>query len=791
MYKYTRDFGLAAAILMTVFLMGTSLTDLFTSDNHIEFISKTAGSRDDAILSAKADNEGENSLPLDVQSVYDYFSNRHTRPESGQIVKNRLSLEGFSKIIENDRLQIWHRELNASIRVVDKMTGYVWGGARDERPEGMNATWSGIANSLLTIDYFDDHGIERRASIAGENVQRSFTLSGNIINYEVSFLELGISFKFKMELLGHSIKFALIDDSLAETGIYTLAAIYFVPFLGSVRGGEVDGYVFLPDGPGALMRFQDPAQYLMTFDKRVYGIDYGIDHLFELSDLNSSRPNDFQTYEPIVHLPVFGIVHGAGQNAIFATIDKGAEYASIVAVPSGIITDYTWATARFIYRQKYLQPTSRSGAGVQIAQKERNVFDAQITYHFLKGQDADYVGMAKFYRNILDKKGIFDRIASDMTIDIPIHLDVIASDIRRSPIGRNLMTITSPEQATQIISELYDSDIDNISMVIKGWQRGGLHGSMPSEFIFEPRLGGIEPWRALSERLSNKGGRLYFYENPVTAFDVQLNLQIEAGNSLSQSLISLRRDNPLIWFNETYFIKAHLAAAYIKEKTEIYTKYGLENMAIDEMGKRLYAENQRNAVTTRLAARKLFESAFETASGELRYLASYKPNVFLWRHIDEIFSVPMISSQYSFVTDTVPFIQIFLRGNIEYFSPYVNMSFYERNDVLRLIEYGAYPSFLITGVENLFLADTPLSDVPSSYFYDWRERIITVYNEVNEALSIVRGKRIVDRDVLKFGVVLVTYEENMKLVVNYTGNDFIYEAVIVPAQGYMWVEGVE
>jgi hypothetical protein len=57
-------------------------------------------------------------------------------------------------------------------------------------------------------------------------------------------------------------------------------------------------------------------------------------------------------------MPVFGVVQGVKQNAVFATIEKGAEYASIMATPSGMLTNYNWATGKFIYRQKYLQPTS-------------------------------------------------------------------------------------------------------------------------------------------------------------------------------------------------------------------------------------------------------------------------------------------------------------------------------------------------------------------------------------------------------------------------------------------------
>jgi hypothetical protein len=690
--------------------------------------------------------------------------------------------------MEDSKLEVWHKKKNASIKIVDKATGYIWGGLTSDKPEDMNTTWSGIGNSIVSIDYFEGEGIEKRLSIADVSVDKKYTVSGNKMKYSVSYAEQGIAFDFEMELKDGKITFRMIDNSIKETKEYSLAAVYFVPFLGSTRADEIDGYMFVPDGPGALIRFNKPSQYLVNFDKRVYGKDYGIDKLFEVNDLKSSRPNDFTSEESTVLMPVFGIVHGVKQNAVFATIEKGAEYSSIMATPSGTLINYNWGTGKFIYRQKYLQPTSRSGAGIQVVQKDRNSFEAQITYNFLNGNDADYVGMAKLYRETLKSEGTLPK-KEKIDSKIPIQLDVIAADIEKGFLFNGLLKITPPDKVKTIVDSLSAAQINNTTLVLQGWQKGGIGGYKPSSFEFESKLGGMKAFAELSQYVKLKGGKFYYYENPVTVNITQLDTRKEGGNSLSQALIKVERDNNDIWFKDTYFIKSNVVADYITKKTKQYAQNNMKAMAIDKFGSKLYAENLQDFVTTRLDARIKFEKSAQKVSSSLESLALYNPNQYLWKYAKDIFDTPMTNSQYLFESDTVPFLQIVLKGSVDYYGPYSNMSFYSKMDVLKLIEYGAYPSFKLTGKSNTELAYTTSSELYSTNYVDWKKNIVDSYNYINKGLSKVEGKMITDRTVLSVGVVKVDYEGGISIIVNYTGSEYKLDGVIVPAQDYAILGG--
>lgn len=725
-----------------------------------------------------------------ISETMSVASNRYTMPEQNiSNIANHLNLKGYNKIMSNQRLEVWHRDENASIRIVDKSSGYIWGGLPSEKPEDMNTMWSGVGNSLLTIDYFDKKGIERKTSIADKQVEKSYTLNGNSLKYLVNFKELGISFDFTMVLEEDSIRFNLDYNSIKESGTYSLAAVYFMPFLGSTRQDEINGYIFVPDGPGALIRFGKPFKYLINFDKRIYGKDYGIDKLYEVNDLKATRPNDFMTEEPSILMPVFGIVQGVKQNAIFAYVTDGAEYASITATTSGILTNYNWASAKFIYRQKYLQPTSRSGAGVQVVQKDKNVFNASITYYFLTGDKADYVGMADLYKNILKAQGLLNKNERKDS-SIPLELDILGSDIERGFIFNNVLKITGIDQTKSLAEYLTSNGIKNISLVMKGWQKGGINGSKPSAFSFEPSLGTKNDFMILSHYISGNGGRFYYYENPVTATEYQLDLGNEAGHSLSQALIDVERDNPNIWLKDTYYIKANLVAKYINDKVKLYNQNNMPNMALDMVGSKLYAENQRGNVLTRSQALKAFSESIKNCNDQLDNLALYRPNQYLWEYANEMFNVPMVNSQYLFETDTVPFMQMVLKGNVDYYAPYINMGFYSQTDILRLIEYGAYPAFILSGVPNNELKYTNLTDLYSTYYKDWIDNIISSYKEINTALSAVEGMHMINREVLQIGIVKVDYDGGVSIIINYTNDNYNYlDNIVVPSLGYSVIKG--
>jgi hypothetical protein len=166
----------------------------------------------------------------------------------------------------------------------------------------------------------------------------------------------------------------------------------------------------------------------------------------------------------------------------------------------------------------------------------------------------------------------------------------------------------------------------------------------------------------------------------------------------------------------------------------------------------------------------------------------YSPNDYMLEYADRVLNVPMHSSLYVYTSETVPFVQMVLKGYVDYFAPYANFFANSKEELLRMVEYGAYPSYYLTHESSYKLKFTNSDDIYTSAYKDWKEDIIATYQTMNGALKAVRDATIEDRIVPAPGVVKVVYSNGKAIVVNYTGADFDDNGTTVPAKGFKVIE---
>ena len=165
-------------------------------------------------------------------------------------------------------------------------------------------------------------------------------------------------------------------------------------------------------------------------------------------------------------------------------------------------------------------------------------------------------------------------------------------------------------------------------------------------------------------------------------------------------------------------------------------------------------------------------------------LPLFTPNSYLLKNTSIYFNMQLYSSRYRFVTDSVPFLEIVLKGYIDYYSPYLNFSSNIDLDVLKCIEYGVNPAFLITEKQSYLLSDTLASNYYATYYESLKSIIISKYNYINGALKNVTGATITNRSILDEGISLVTYSNGVSIIVNYTKDAYNYGGTVVDALGY-------
>lgn len=712
------------------------------------------------------------------------LSNRHVHPFEDKKSESTFETREFAKVTESEEVELWLNQEWNTLRIKNKSTGYLWGGLPLEEAEGLNKTWNNYGNSLVAITCFDESGVEKRYSLTSD-AEVSYTIGESGFAFHANFLEIGISFDTIVELNGDKLTFSVDENSITEGAddqTFSLASMSFLPFLGSSYSDTLDGYMLIPDGSGALIRFQKPAQYTSTYAAKIYGKDLGIESLSEPSDLNAYRSNDYLVEEPQVLMPIYGIVHGAYQNGLFSVVDSGAHYTSIVATPAILNNPYNWVTARFEFRQKYIKNINRKeGAGAVVPQEHRNEISPKLSIYVLNGVDAHYDGMAVFYRNMLKESEQLKKVDIENK-ELPLRMEVLGADYHDEFIGRTLRLFTSAEDATSMVRRLSEYGISNLSLVYKCYTKKNEAGK-----ALLSKVGDAKDFENLKNLVTESGGEFYYYLNPLGANYHQITFRTEAANNLSNMVIKLSRRNSALMYKDTYFYRLSEVQERIEEALSRKEYGDNPRFAVDQLSYRLFGDFTSGKEKTREENLDTIIDLVNMVAGE-ESTPLYKPNQYMWKYTSEFYDTPLCGGQFLYETDTVPFLQIVLSGSIPMFGQPLNTGSYSRERILRHIEYGVAPSFVVTGCDSFDLYKTGQEDYFSTNFSDWEGYIQESYDVISEALQLVLGQAINEHVALEDGFIRVTYENGVKIYINYTDTLKSDGSIEVEANNYRIVQ---
>ena len=140
-------------------------------------------------------------------------------------------------------------------------------------------------------------------------------------------------------------------------------------------------------------------------------------------------------------------------------------------------------------------------------------------------------------------------------------------------------------------------------------------------------------------------------------------------------------------------------------------------------------------------------------------------------------------------TDTVPFMQMVLKGHIDYYADKSNFHADRTKEMLKMIEYGEYPSWLLTWEDSLELFDTPSSWIYTSEYGIWKDEILNEYESVRSALAPVRSAKITEHQMISDDVAKVVYDNGVEIIVNYADTAYIDGNVNVEPLGFSVYDG--
>jgi hypothetical protein len=669
----------------------------------------------------------------------------------------------------------------------------------------MNTLYEGIGNSLLSMEYYDSSLGIKTISSASENAVRSTLVMVNNddthYRLDVTFDVIDVMVSVHIYLTSSGLEFEIRDDEINGNDTNQIAAFIFSPFLGASGGQQlifdmaemdypratqavpkprIPGYIFLPDGSGALMRFQDNTTSLSTYIGDVYGPDM------------SSGTYHYRYQNPYVpmkdpSMPVFGIAHGNRQAAFVAYATSGAEYMEIIGSPHNNRTPYNYVYSRFTYNQLYQQIYNQSGAGYPTLYDERNHFNASLKYDFLQGDGttddypADYVGMAKKYRDHLIEVGILNNnlIASDQ---MPIRLDFIMSDAMNNLIGTRDVVVTTIDQVKEILTQLHGDGIQNINSGLYGYQKGGITLGDKDRPDWIGAIGSRRNFENVIGDLNDLGIDVSLALDYVTIYEEQMSLLGNAAKHLNGWYTREHMFREVGPVEDMYFARPTLVASWMKSHEKRVRSLGMQSMTYAGMTNQLYGDYGRSLIDIQ-GVIDLYQNTLNTI-GESYAINAVNPNQYLWAYVSRYLQSPMFTSQYLIQTDTVPFLQIVLSGSMEVYATYANFSFYTETDILRMIDYNVYPSFILTHDPSYELISTNSSNFYSTEFNLYEDLIHHIYRRMNGAYESVLGSQWIDRMVVSPGVIVNRYANGVEIVINYTNDIQTYNGRSISPLNY-------
>ncbi len=756
-------------------------------------------------------------------------TNRDTLPPGSAMEIKEESMEEYEKLYETDGAVYYFREDRDIIAVLDKESGYLWktgldapaakklrakamGASTEEEFEelenmpvedNMNEIYTDMANSLITVEYRSPESLEslKKISSASSGSESALQkLEENRFCLDVDFKEIDLQMKVYITFGEKKIQYHIPYDEFTGEGTKSMTTLYLTPFLGANGGqllrfnresGEYDiverkdappGYAFVPDGSGALIRFQDNSAIFRQYTGDVYGSDVS-----QWEYYNAMLTDAMPLKDPV--MPVFGVALGNDQAAFVAYADEGAEYMSIICTPEENTTYYTWTCPQFTYNLRYHQVFNKAGDGYFQMMEEPNAFDISMTYEFLSGdgsgstEAADYVGMALTYRKHLIEEGILTEGNEDLeepSGGVPIRLDFLMSDAKSGVVGLENVVMTTAEDVRGILADVMDNGIRNINCGLQGWQKKGVTFSRPDTRKYSSVIGSGSDFENLMTDFSEMGVDISFQEDYVTINKTMMSYFDNAVKHINSWYSYVDKSNllpPTAPVTQFGYARPERSVKWLEEQYE-HAKGIADSMTIGGIGSILtgdYADSGHTTVSGTMALYQEQLGAMKEVKKNIK-----NPGMYLWQYTDRYLQAPVGHSQYIFETDAVPFLQLVLNGTMEVYAPYANFSFYTQTDILKMIDYNLSPSFILTQEPSWKLADTVSADLYSTEYSLYKSLIQEVYSQVNAALGQVKGFRWVDRLVAADGVIVNVYEKDgqvKRIIINYTDDPVTMEGV--------------
>lgn len=588
----------------------------------------------------------------------------------------------------------------------------------------------------------------------------------------------GFTIPLQYTLDGDSLRVCVPGDGIQYPSNELITSLNVLEYFGALKEGA-DGYLFIPDGSGAIVDTTALKGSTGLYTAPVYGTDFT---LFQETQNNKK-------YD--ILLPVFGI--SRPDAGVLTIIEDNEAAASVRAFKPGYVDSFAAVSAAF-----ELNPTENIGlSGDDISKfyvTTETVYegDCALRYVFLDKENADYSGMARIYRAYLQLDGAREPLSD--TGDIPFFLETIgAVETEISTLGfvhETYAPLTTYEDNIALIEELSSKGVRNIQLILSGWMNGGTDQKLADRIDLISVLGGKKGFEKLMTYTQEN--QIGFYPQVLLNSFSNRNSQSVKNKYTSQTLAGEKSEltaydlpSGIYIPGETpgqrYILSPAWQMTIGKAFLAAMGKINLNSIALGDIAHTVYSDYNEKSEALRQNSVLQSRDIVKLYADGLSDLMLFSPNHFNAGYSTVYTDVPKSSSSYSVSAGSVPFYQMVYHGYADYSFTPINFDSDFRKSVLKCAEYGGYPKFRFTYREDDRLNIAEFSELYATPYTRWLDDAAQAYTMLNELLRPVRGAVMTGHAQLAPGVYRTDYDNGMQIYVNYTDKAVTVDGVTVGA----------
>lgn len=559
-----------------------------------------------------------------------------------------------------------------------------------------------------------------------------------------------------------------------------LTKLTFLKYFGAA-GKDESGYIFVPDGSGALIHLNNGKTRYGSYSQQIYGVD---------KTINVTEKGG---YEEQCYLPVYGMKNS--NSAFYVIVEKGEAIGQINASVSGTDSSYNIVYPTFaLMEHDNVKLSFMNNQGVNMYQPEPFGSDIQLRFSFLNDDKANYAEMAIGYQKYLLDNSLIKR--SSFQRNVPLFLSVIgAIDYNSSMLGIPITTtkpLTTFGEAKNILEELNNMGVGNIALRYTAWMNGGRNNYISSSVDIVDKLGGMAKLKDLNNYMGKNNLELYpdvdlqyvkndkIFDSFNSYVDASKNIIGEIAYDYEYNLSTNKKNNS----TKRFIISPRKYDYFINSFIRNYKKLNIQGISLSGFSNDINSDYNKASGTNRQQSEEIMINQFKKFDDNQYRMILDGANAFTLKYANKVANVPTGSSDFYIEDEEVPFYQIVLHGILPYSGKPLNLSSSYDDEVLKCIETGSSPFFEFIYKDNYEIKDTDYNNYAISY-NPWKKVSVSTYKKLNDVLSAVQEATIAEHGKITDKVYKTTYSNGVSIYVNYNSEESKINSVVIPSKGFV------